>query len=176
MLEREGDVRGIKPGVERIEHGTEHRNGIMRLDHFRNVRRHDGHGIEMLDSEPSQRGSEANATIVQLGVGVATLAVDDRGLVRKRAGGAAQKADRSQRDVVGRVAIKSGLKGVITRSGHGQLHRCLWHPCIHWLYVRSPPSTITWSPLDPRVMRTNFPDCERITHLASQRTLFQTRI
>src|SRR6516165_12766752 len=54
VLQRKGDVGSIKPRVERVKHGTQHRNGIMRLDHFRNVRCNDGHCIETSDAEPRQ--------------------------------------------------------------------------------------------------------------------------
>ena len=112
MHQRESDICGIKAGVQRIEHGAEHRHGKMGFDHLRNIRCNDRYGIEPLDPKPRQRGCEPDAAIKELRIGIAARAVDHRHLAGEGARGAGQEADRRQRYVVGRMSIQIRLEGV----------------------------------------------------------------
>src|SRR5260221_12375886 len=76
MHERESDIRGIQARIQWIEHGAKHRYGKMRLDHLRNVRCDDRHGIEPFDPKLRQSGCYPGTAIKELRIGIATLTID----------------------------------------------------------------------------------------------------
>ena len=119
MYQRESNICGIKAGIQRIEHGAEHRHGKMRFDHLRNIRRNDRYRIEPLDPEPRQRGCEPDAAVKQLRVSIAALTVDHRHLLGEGARSAGQEADRRQRYVIGRVSVQICFEGVPVVRIHG---------------------------------------------------------
>ena len=63
MLQDERDRCRIQPDVDRAQHRAEHRHGIMRLQHLRNVGGHDRHGIALADAgiAPAPMPADAHA-------------------------------------------------------------------------------------------------------------------
>ena len=92
MVQGERDRRRIEAGVQRVQHGAEHRHGEMRLDHLRHVRREDRHRVEPPDPPRSQPRGEAAAAAIQVGVGQAPRSVDDRNSGPDRGGRPGEQA------------------------------------------------------------------------------------
>ena len=82
VLEAERDRLRIEAVVERIEHGADSRNGVMRLQQRRHVGRHDRNRIAAADSGACERRSEPPAARLELAVGIGQRAVAHRDLVR----------------------------------------------------------------------------------------------
>ena len=89
-----GDRRGIESGVDGIEDPAGHRDGEMRFEELRRVRRHHRHRLARLDAEATKRRGEPSAAIEGLGPAAATVAVDGRSSSGMRESGAMQEGDR----------------------------------------------------------------------------------
>ncbi len=61
MLQDEADRGPVEPGVEGVEHGTQHRDAVVRLEHGRRVRAHHRHRVAAADPEPGQRARQPAA-------------------------------------------------------------------------------------------------------------------
>ena len=68
MVEREGEDRGVEPGIEGIEDGAGHRHAVMGLEHRRRVGEHDRDGVAALDAAPRQRRGEPARARIELPV------------------------------------------------------------------------------------------------------------
>ena len=101
----EGERCGIEPGIERIDHGTGHRNAEMRFHHGQRVRCHDGDRIAAPDAALLERGGEAPAPRVGFYPALRSVALHDSGALRVEQRGLGQEAQRRQRHVVGRSAL-----------------------------------------------------------------------
>ncbi|MNL32144.1 hypothetical protein D3C87_1539760 [compost metagenome] len=55
MAQHEQHAGRIQPGVQRVEHGAQHRHAEMGFNHGGNVGQHDGNGVAALDAGPFQR-------------------------------------------------------------------------------------------------------------------------
>ena len=125
MVEDKGDGRGVEANIERVQHGAGHRHAVMRLEHRRNVGRHEADGVAEADAARRQRRSQAARTIVEFPV--SRLALTGGGVVppgdafRVDMGGAREKAERRQRHMVGGVLrqahfIRVSRGGIIGHS------------------------------------------------------------
>ena len=106
MLQDERDRCRIQPDVDRAQHCAEHRHGIMRLQHLRNVGGHDRHGFTLADAGTRKCRCQPTSTLQELRVGVASLAMDHRDAWPVRARRAYQKRHRRQRHIIRRSAIE----------------------------------------------------------------------
>src|ERR1700733_6013266 len=118
VLERESDVRRVKPGVQRIEDRTKHRHGIQRFDQLGDVRGQYGDGIKPAHTELRKRAGETHTAVEQVGVSVASLAIDNRDFVGERGRSPGKKTDRRQWDEVGLSRIETRLERMPVRQGH----------------------------------------------------------
>ena len=82
MLEDEGDGFRVEPDVERVENRARHRHAEVRLEEFRYVRRHHGHGVAQPYAAPLERRRQTNATFVRFEPGTPNLSVHDRSTIR----------------------------------------------------------------------------------------------
>ena len=121
VLQDEGDRPRVEAIVQRVEHGARHRHAVVRLEHGRDVGRHDGDGVAAADPAPPQGRAEPAAAGVEVGVAEAQVAMDDGGLPRIDARGPGEEGERRQRDVVGADPVEVPL--VLTRP--------TLHPFLH---------------------------------------------
>ncbi len=120
MGEYETDRARVEPDVERVENRADARHGVMRLDHGRDVRRHDRHRVARPDTAARQGRAQPPAALLEFGVAVAPLAMDHGCPVWEDPRRAPQETDRRQRHVVGRIFVEAGFEDAIGRAGqHG---------------------------------------------------------
>ncbi len=106
MLEAEGDAGGIEPGIEGVEHCADHGHAEMGLQHGRHIGRHDGDRVALPDAPAAQSRGQPAAALAELGIGEATVAMDDGGLLGIDHGRPLEQGDRRQRRIVGPVALE----------------------------------------------------------------------
>ena len=116
VLEDERDRRGVETVVERVEHRARHRHAEVRLVHRRSVGRHHRDRVAAADAEARERRGEPARALVDLGPGVASIAVHHRHAIGERRRAAGQERERRERNVVRRVLVEVGLV---------RIHRCL---------------------------------------------------
>ena len=128
VLENERDRRRIQPVVERVEHGARHRHAEVRFVHRRRVGRHHRDRVAAADAEPAERRRQPARSLVDLGPGVALVAVHDRDVIGKRCRAARQERERRERNVVRRVLVEVvsyGFTGISTvTKGAAAGRRC----------------------------------------------------
>jgi len=100
VVQNEGDGRGVEPDVQRVQYRAQHGHAVVGLEHLGRVGAHDGDAVAFFYAALGERRGEPAGALVELAVGVAPFAVDDRDLVGIDGGGAAQEGDRRQRLVV----------------------------------------------------------------------------
>ena len=106
MLQDERNRCRIQPDVDRAQHRAEHRHGIMRLQHLRNVGGHDRHGFTLADAGTRKCRCQPTRTLQELRIGVASLAMDHRDARSVHARRAYQERHRRQRHIIRRSAIE----------------------------------------------------------------------
>ena len=94
VAEDEGDGARVEPVVERVQHRARHRHAVMRLEQRRHVGRHHRDRVARPDAAPAQRIGEPAAARIELAIGEAPLAVDDRELVRDSTAAARARNDK----------------------------------------------------------------------------------
>ena len=122
MIDLEGDGGRIKPGVDRVKHGTRHRHAVMGLQHRWRIGEDHRDRITLADAELCQRGGQPAGAFVELPVGEAQAAMNDRRMIRPDTGRSPEKGKRSQRLIIGGVAVKT--EGI---DGHGVSLPFCWH-------------------------------------------------
>ena len=111
----------IQPGVQRVQHGAQHRHTKVGLEHWRRVGQHGGHGVAHANTALRQGAGKLPAALVSLGPGVAAFSMQHRWALRIDAGRAGQKAQGRQGCVVGLIAPQCLVVDV---AGHG---------CVSWV-------------------------------------------
>jgi hypothetical protein len=104
VAEDEPDRPGVEPVIQRVQHRARHRHGVMRFEERGHVGRHHRDRVAGHDPAAPQRVGKALAALVELAVGEAALAVDDRELLGIDRGRAREEAERRQRREIRRVA------------------------------------------------------------------------
>ncbi len=95
MLQHERDRGRIEPRVECVDYGAGHRDAVVRLEHGRYVRRHDGHRITRPDPPALQRRGQAAAAQVSFPPSVSMMTVDHGEAVRVDLGHSPQEGQRA---------------------------------------------------------------------------------
>ena len=101
MAQHEQHAGRVQPRVQCVEHGAQHGHAEVRLDHGRDVRQHDGHGVAALDAGLRQRACKALRALVGLAPVAAHLTVDHGEPVAVHFGRAGDEVHRRERLVVG---------------------------------------------------------------------------
>ncbi len=101
MIELERDRGGIKPDVERVEHGAGHRYRKVQLVHRGNVRQHRRDGIAVTNVSGREIRREAPAARISLRPGEDAALVNDADMVGIDRRGARQETQRRQRNEIG---------------------------------------------------------------------------
>ena len=109
VIENEGERYRIEPRVEGVEHAARHRHAVMSFQHGRNVGQHHCNRVGLADAVLRKSGRQPARAGVEVRIAKAKVAVDDGRAVRKHAGRALQKRDRSERLVVGGVLVEIAL-------------------------------------------------------------------
>jgi hypothetical protein len=112
VVEHEGQGFGVKPGVERVEHGPGHGDAEMGFDHGRRVGQHHGHGVAQADAAGEQGTGQAATAGVGLAPGLPQGAVHDGQAFRVDQRRALDEGQRREGRVVGRVARQVLFKDV----------------------------------------------------------------
>ena len=120
MLEDEGDRGRVEPRVERVEHGPGHRDAVMRLQHRRDVRAQDRHGVAAPDTQPSQGACQPAAAPVDLAPTERQFAVDDASPLGEDRGAPGQEVERGQRPVVGARPRQPGIENAGPALAHAR--------------------------------------------------------
>ena len=111
MVEHEGDDRRIEPGIDGVKHGAGHGHGEMGLEHRRGVGEHHRHGVVLADAASGERRGKTARAGIELGIGVAPLAVDDGGMIGERRRCPLEEHERGQRLVIGLVLAEISIVG-----------------------------------------------------------------
>ena len=131
VVEAERDRRGVLPVVERVEDGTERRHRVVRLEHRRHVRRHDGDGVAAAHAASRERGREPAAARLELAIGERKAAVPDRDLVGPHERAALEEHDGRERDAIGGVRLEIADERMVGGERRiGGVHR-IAHPAAH---------------------------------------------
>ena len=117
VAEDEPEGVRVEPVVQRVEDRAAHGHTEVRLEHLRDVRRHQRDGVADADAAPGQRPGETAAAGVELGVGKAPGSVHDGRLVGVDHGRSLQEADRGEGNEVRGPLVEPVLVGV-AGSGH----------------------------------------------------------
>ena len=115
VVELEGDDRSVEPGVDGVQHGADHGHAVVRLEHRRRVGEQHRHRVARTDAARYQPRRQPAATLVELRVREALVAVDDGGVIGEDQRRALQELEGRQRLVVGRVFVEVLVVGI---SGH----------------------------------------------------------
>ena len=112
MVEGKSDDVAVKPDIERIDDGTDHRRSERAFVHFGGVGRHDGDRIALFNPALGKRRGELFAALVGLGPGIAPLAVYDRRVIRINGCRAANETEGRKRRVIRRCLIQINVVNV----------------------------------------------------------------
>ncbi len=107
VRQHEGNGFGIETGVQRIQHGTDHRHAEMTLKHGCRIGQHHGHRIPLADAATLKGGGQLTATVVGFLPGVLAAPLDHGNALRINEGRALEKAQRGKRNVVGRILLQT---------------------------------------------------------------------
>ena len=103
MFENVAHARLVKSDIDRVEHGSHHRHGKMRRQHFGTVRAHDRHHVAGRDVFVDQKPGHPHDDVVEARIGPSSVAPDHGRSIRKRRDGPVEKIQRRQRLVVCRA-------------------------------------------------------------------------
>ena len=115
VSKHEGNGFGIKAHVEGIENSANHRDSKVHFQHRRDVGQHHRHGVVLAYPAASQCTRQAPATAVGLCPGAANGTVDHGRVVGVDAGGALDKAQRRE----GNMVDSSGLEALLKNRHDG---------------------------------------------------------
>ena len=124
MLEHEAHRARVEPRVDHVEHRAQHGHGVERVERGGDVGREHRHRVAAPHAQSCQLRGEPAAAAVELGVGDAPIAVDDRAMLRIGAHGALEKAQRRQRPAVRGPGIEIALEDRLTHADESRLPRC----------------------------------------------------
>ena len=105
MVQYVGDLPCGQPDVDGDEHCAEAHGAVVAFKHLRDVRQHEGDAVAPVHTGLSERPGEAVDAVVEVGVGVGGVVVNDCGLV----------------GIYGRTAVKEG-EGVKVMKGYAVGH------------------------------------------------------
>ena len=108
MLERERDGRCIEADVDRVQHGAQHRHGVVNLEVGEDIGRDHRDGVPGPHARFRKRRGEPPASRIELPICELALPVDDRDPVAEEACGAGKEAHGRQRGVVGVALLEFG--------------------------------------------------------------------
>src|SRR4051812_4611734 len=112
MLENEADGFGIKARVDGVQHRSQHRHAVMRLQQFGYIGSYHRDRIADTDAALCQRRGEPAAALIELAVSVAPVAMDHRYLIWVDFGRPLQKTERRERHEVGDIPVKFALEDI----------------------------------------------------------------
>jgi hypothetical protein len=119
VFEHESDGFGVQPDIQGVQRRAGHRDAKVRLEHFRDVGQHRRNGMAKADAAFLQCRSQPPAP----GVGFRPIAPNGTmhhgGVVGVNRSGPLDKGQRSQRNVVGRVLIKTHFIDIVGAEAHG---------------------------------------------------------
>jgi AMP-binding enzyme len=101
MLTDERHRSRIEAHIDAVQNGASQRHAELGLEHRRNVRGDDGHGVAAFDSCRDECAGQPPAAIGMFGPGVANVAVDDGCLVREYVRGAVEEPQGRHRLEIG---------------------------------------------------------------------------
>ncbi|MPL88378.1 hypothetical protein SDC9_34398 [bioreactor metagenome] len=113
MAEDEGHGFGIETGVDRVQHRAGHRHREMRLEHLRDVGRHDRDRVALAVAALRQRRGHLQAARIGLPPGAAHALVDHGKPVRIDLGRAVHQAQRRDRQIVRRGLFAPDVVDVV---------------------------------------------------------------
>ena len=107
MVELEGNRRRVEPDVQRVQHGTRHRNGEMHLVHGRDIRQHRRYGVAIADTAAGKPRRKTPAALIGFGPRKTAIFIDRADMIGIDGGAAREEAERRQRNVIGRRLVQS---------------------------------------------------------------------
>jgi hypothetical protein len=107
MLDDVGDLVVAEAGVYGDEDEASGRHGEVAFEHGRRVGAEERDPVPLFEPRVPQAGGEAIHALLQLAVGVTSLAVDDGGLLGEHVGTAPEEADRRKLAAVDLLAQKT---------------------------------------------------------------------
>ena len=113
VLQNVPDRCGIKAGVDRVQHGTRHRHGVVALEHCRRVGEQRGHGVARPDSLRLQPGRNAAAPRQEFRVRGGTAPMHPGEPLGKDIRASQQEPQRGERLVVHRPARQVAHVGML---------------------------------------------------------------
>ena len=125
MRQNIGDSRGIEARVDGVEHRTQHRHGVMRLQHRGHVGQHDRDGIARADATSRKRGCQSPHPLVELAIAESPCAMDNGDAVGVDFGRSRQERHWCERREIGGVgpqAIEQSMFGAAALAGSGRRH------------------------------------------------------
>ena len=121
VVQHEGHGFRIESGVERVEHGTRHRDAKVRLDHGRRVGQHHSHRVVLANARLREGAGQLATAAVGAGPILTQIAVQDGQTGRVDLGRALDEAERRHRGMVGgglgQILVEYADFGI----GHGLL-------------------------------------------------------
>ena len=117
VIERERQDCRIKPRIQRVEHGTRHRHSVMAFEHCGGVGKQHRDRVATFNAALNNRIGQTAGTGVEIAIGAAQGAVNDRRAVRIDGGGALKKTERRQRLIIRRILVEIEI---VDRWWHGQ--------------------------------------------------------
>ena len=106
VRQHEGDGLGIEAGVQRIEHGADHRHAEMALEHRRRVGQHDGDGVALADAATLQCGSKLATTVIAFLPRILPIPLNDGNTLGVDECRPLYEAQRGKRNIIGRILIQ----------------------------------------------------------------------
>ena len=116
MIELECDDRSIQTGVERMQHGTGHRDAIVGLQHRRNIREHDADRVVLADAQTREGRSKLPGPLIKGPVVHAVRTMNHGCSVRKDMGRPGEKTQRAQWRIVRLVLFQSYRVRIVLRA------------------------------------------------------------
>ncbi len=117
MIQNKGDGRRIQPVIQRVDDRPRERHAIMRLQHLRDIGREDRHRIATANAALVQGARQPAAAGVKFGIGELCVAMHNGRLIGIYIRRAAQKTERRQRLMIGRIFVKVKIVDIGRHGG-----------------------------------------------------------